>query len=160
MRPSAKKETSLWKCSHCGISGDKMFSPIFILVYTNWENLLIHSSLWFSHCLELEFNLMPLSGVQDFLDTRCLGRATVEVWRCYGVQPSPQIMLYFFYLLSWWQECWKEDTISSVRIHTVEERLIWRYRNGDLELEMFQIVHLSVSGEQNTIDLFHLFAVQ
>lgn len=70
---------------------------------------------------------MPPSGAQDSLDTRCLGRATVEICRCHGVQPSPQITLYFFYLLSWWQEYWKEDTISSVRIHTVEERLIWRY---------------------------------
>lgn len=136
-RSSAKKQISweaVWnvtmkRLTLCGISGDKMLPPVFILVYPDWENLFIHPSLCFSHCLELEVNLMPPSGAQDSLGTRCLGWATVEVCRCHRVQPSPQITLYFFYLLSSWREYWKEDTISSVRIHTVEERLIWRYCN-------------------------------
>ena len=42
-----------------------------------------------------------------------------------GAAFSPNNTL-FFDLLSWWREYGKEDTISSVRIRTVEEKLIWR----------------------------------
>lgn len=79
----------------CGISGDKIIPPIFILVYPSWENLLIHPSLWFDHCLELELNLMPPSDAQESLDTRCLGRATVEVpWSSAFSPNNPSFFLF------------------------------------------------------------------
>lgn len=40
---------------------------------------------------------MPASGARDFLDTRCLGRATVEVCRYHGAQPSPNNTLFFLF---------------------------------------------------------------